>query len=110
MATNNKVAQDFKQVDNDLYINPNTGDFMIAPSDNQHIEDILSSEPGWWKEFVLVGASLRRLLKAKFNTQTVESTIKQQLEADGYQAGRPQISINANGNATIRPNATRVKF
>lgn len=110
MAINNRTAQDFKQVDNDLYFSPVTGDFVIHPSDNQHIQDILASEPGWWKEFPSVGAMIRRLLKGKVNVQRVESTVKQQLEADGYQVFRPSISITANGFTEIRPNAKRVKF
>ena len=53
MATNSPY-QDFRQVDNDTYVDPATGDFSVVPSDNQHILDILQSEPGWWKEFLLV--------------------------------------------------------
>lgn len=105
-----KIAMDFKTQDNDLYIDPKTGDFSIVPSDNFHIEDILSSEPGWWKQFPLVGAMLRKLLKGKFNSQVVESTIKQQLEADGYQVGRPYVKIDRNGKAIVSPNAVRIKF
>ncbi len=110
MAINNPVAQDFKMVDNDLYIDPKTGDFVIGPSDNQHIQDILESEPGWWKQFPLVGAGLRRLLKSKFTVQSTEAISKQQLEGDGYQVARPKISIDPNGNARVTPNATRIKF
>jgi hypothetical protein len=109
MAINNKIAQDFKLVNDDLYYTP-SGDFSIEPSDNQHVQDILQSEPGWWKEFPHVGAGVRRLLKAKINLQRIESTCKEQLEADGYQCGRPKFSVSSNGLAIINPNAKRVRF
>lgn len=105
-----KTAQDFKQVDNDLYFSPTTGDLVIAESDNQHIQDILQSEPGWYKEFPQVGASVRKLLKARINVQKVTSLIKQQLEADGYQVNQPTVSINANGKTIVNPRAKRIRF
>jgi hypothetical protein len=102
------VAQDFIQRDNDLYISPVTGDFVIGPSDNQHIEDLLASAPGHWKEFPQVGANVPLLLKGRANVQEVEGRIKLELEADGYQVRRPSIKVTANGNATITPNAIRI--
>ncbi len=101
------IAQDFIQKNNDLVINATTGDFDIGPSDNQHITDILT---GWWPQFPLVGAAIQFLLKAKALFQQIESTIKQQLEPDGYQVSRPQVTINTNGNGIIKPNAVRLPF
>jgi hypothetical protein len=91
-------------------MNVNTGDFDFVPSDNQHIKDILSSYPGWFKEFPAVGAGVPILLKGKFNTQKVEAVIKQQLESDGYQVLRPSVTITPNGRATIIPNAKRINI
>ncbi len=108
MAQTSKTVFDFKQIDDDLYVDPVTGDFSMVPSDNQHILDILRSFPGWWKNAPSVGAGLPSLLKGKFNPATVESDIKQPLEADGYKVGRPMVTINANGQATIIPNAKRI--
>jgi hypothetical protein len=110
MATNN-IAQDFKQVDDDLYINPQTGDFEFGPSDSQCIKDILFSNPGWYKDFPLIGASIQMLLKGKINQQKVEALIKQQLEADGYKlTGRPVITVGSDGTVTITPNALRINI
>lgn len=110
MATNSQttIAYDFKEVEDDLFINPNTGDFDFVPSDNQHIRDILGSYPGWWKEFPLVGVGIGILLKAKVNAQKVEALIKQQLEADGYKVARPDVKVDTNGRGIISPNAVRI--
>ena len=101
-------VQDFKQVEDDLYIDPVTGDFVFCDSDNQHILDICRSFPGWWKNAPYIGAGLPLLLKSKVNPQTVESAIKSQLESDGYQVGRPYVKINTNGSFKIIPNAKRL--
>ena len=101
------IVYDLKQVSNDLYLNPITGDFELVPSDNQHILDICQSFPGWWKNALTVGAGLPNLLKSKVSTGSVENLIKAQLEADGYQVGRPVVTIESNGKLSITPNAIR---
>ena len=83
------------------------GDFVIGESDEQHINDILISSPGYWKQFPAVGASIPQLLKATVTSPLVESLIKSQLEADGYQVGRPSV-VNNGGAVVITPNATRL--
>lgn len=105
--TNNPVM-DFKQVDDDLYIDPVLGDFVMVPSDNQHIKDILQSYPGWWKNAIQLGAGLPALLKGKINVALVESRVKSQLESDGYKVGRPKVTISPNGVTNIIPNAERI--
>ncbi len=102
-----KIVVDFRQVDGDIYLNPTTGDFELVASDNQHILDICQSYPGWWKNSLTTGAGLPNLLKSKISIGSVENTIKAQLEADGYQVGRPIVSINKAGKVIIKPNALR---
>jgi hypothetical protein len=104
------IAYDFKQVEDDMYINPTTGDFDFCPSDGQHVKDILFSQPGWYKEFPLLGCSIQTMLKGKINQQKVEALIKQQLEADGYSVRRPAITINTSGKFRIVPNAVRINL
>lgn len=106
MAQLNPVM-DFKQVDDDIYINPMTGDFEMVPSDNQHILDICRSFPGWWKNSPTTGAGLPFLLKGKINPPIVESAVKVQLESDGYQVGRPLVTKAGNGYKII-PKAIRL--
>jgi hypothetical protein len=101
------LVEDFKQNDDDIVIDSVTGDFLFVPSDNQHILDIFVSAPGWWKNSLSTGAKVNQLLKGKLNIPNLESVIKIQLEADGYQAGRPSIK-NVSGNFTIVPNAVRL--
>lgn len=101
MPVSKTIAYDFKEVDDDLYINPITGDFDFVPSDNNHIRDILASFPGWYKEFPQLGAGMPVLLKGKINLQKVEAVIKQQLEADGYQFLKRPIINQTNGRIKI---------
>jgi len=102
------IALDIQQDENDLFFSPVTGDIVIGPSDNQHIEDILSAAPGDYKEFPQVGAAVFTLLKGKGSPQKVEGIIKLQLESDGYQVGRPKVVVTNSGHATITPNAIRI--
>lgn len=110
MAQTKKVSLDFREVENDLYINPVTGDLEFEDADNQNIIDVLSAFPGHYKEFPAVGAGVSALLKGKVNFQKVEATTKEQLEADGYRALRPTFTITQAGQAIIKPNATRIRF
>lgn len=109
MAQPKGPVMDFKQVNDDLYINPVTGDWEMVPSDNQHITDILRSAPGDWKNSLGTGANLDILLKGKVDVQKVEATAKSQLESDNYQVGRPQVINNPNGQTIIKPNAERLQ-
>ena len=111
MATALKIfALDFAEKDNDLHINPATGDFEFVEASQQHIQDILQTNPGEWKEFPAVGCGIMKLLKGKLSEQAVESVIKEQLEADGNFVNRPEVTITKSGKATIQPNATRIRL
>ena len=99
--------QDFKQEEDDLYIDPSTGDFALMDSDIQHIDDIIHAAPGHWKEFPHVGCEIFKYLNGK-NTQEIERIIKIQLQADGYQVDRPEIKFTSGGDLTIKPNAVRI--
>lgn len=109
MAKDN-IAMDWREVEDDLYFNPITGDFDVSPSDNQHIEDLLNSPPGSYKDFPLATITLVPLLKGKLTAPKAESIMKQTLENDGYSVGRPQVSSDSVGNFIIKPNAKRLPF
>jgi len=100
---------DFKQIDDDLYWDNVRGDFVFAPSDNQHILDILRSFPGWWKNSPSTGVGIAINLKGKVNISSIENQVKLQLEADNYQVNRPSIKLDSNGNMTVIPNASRLQ-
>ena len=101
------AAYDFKSDENgDLYINPITGDFEIGPSDEQHIQDIIESFAGHWKESPSVGVGIDLYLKGTGTLQAIEAAILLQLTKDGYQAA-PRASLDPDGKLIIVTNATR---
>jgi len=81
-------AFDLKTVDGALYIDPVAGDLVIAASDAQHIEDVIRSNKGEWKEFPACGVGIMNYLNASLKEQEVEREIKIQLQADGYTVNR----------------------
>lgn len=100
-------AYDLRIEDNDLYINPNTGDFQIAYSDPQHIQDIIESFAGWWKEFPALGVGIKQYQGSSGMEQTLQRSIKLQLQGDGYSVEGMIVESNPDGTFTIYPNAVR---
>lgn len=100
-------ASDIKQIDNDLSIDAQTGDFIVEESDEQHIEDIIVANTGSYKEFPLVGVGIENYINASMNPQDLERQIKIQLKADGYKVRNPKVELSPNGKLTIAPNAIR---
>lgn len=86
MANNNinHFRSDILQKANDLYVNPLTNDFDIGPSDTQHVNDILISAPGWWKQWLTLGVDIYSYLKAKGQVQELTQSVRLQVQSDGY--------------------------
>lgn len=83
------IAVDFKTLNGDMVIKG--GDFDTEQSDEQHIEDILISEPGYWRQFPLLGVGVRRQLNAPFtHTERInfQKGVKLQLEYDNYKVNK----------------------
>ena len=78
----------------DLFINPNTGDFDITDSDTRHVEDIVASFAGWWKEFPTVGVGIKNFSGSSGGIQRVKREVKIQLEGDGYRVSDISIVDN----------------
>ena len=92
-------------IDGDLKFR--NGDLSIGESDDQHIYDIIYSNPGDWKEFLLVGCSVELYVNSN-KSYTLAQTIKQQLSDDGYNVGRISIVYDTpTSTLNITPNATR---
>ena len=90
----------------DIYINPNTNDFDFGASDVNHINDIIVSFPGWWKQFPSLGVGVMAYLKGKGNSQSLLKSIRLQMQSDGY---RVNISLSALNNIqTIIQNANLI--
>lgn len=82
------------------------GDLVLGESDQQHIDLLLLTEKGEWKQSALTGIGIRRYAKTRFGLKErteLAKTINLQLEYDGYANKKAQI--NENGKITI--DATR---
>ena len=91
-------------VGNDIYIDPYTGDFAIAGSDEQHIMDTIAAFPGWWKQNPADGVGVFAYQNSSGQNQVLARNIIQQLQSDGYQCNNPIISQTPGGQLTINPN------
>ena len=100
MADQNRY--DFALLNNDLVFSSG-GDLIIQPSDEQHIEDVIQSFPGWWKEFPNTGVGLFSWLGSSFNPQALARVIRIQLQLDGYNNAAPTFNLDPNGNYIINP-------
>ncbi len=75
----------------DLFINPNTGDFEASASDTQHVKDIINSFAGWWKEYPTLGVGAKRYLGSTGGTQRLKARVQIALKADGYKAQKVTV-------------------
>ena len=82
------AAQDIKLENNDLFIDSNTGDFAIHESDPQHVQDIINSWVGWWKEFPTLGVGIKQYLGRSGGVQLTKRAISIHLKSDGYRADK----------------------
>ena len=96
---------DIQIVNNDLFFNAQV-DFVIAVSDEQHIEDTINAFPGWWKEDPEDGVGIASYLGGPLNTQLLAKNIILQLTADGYTVTSPTVTLDTSGNLIVNPNAT----
>ncbi len=93
------IFEDFLLDENgDLLIQD--GDFVVGPSDGQHVEDIIQSFIGEWKQFPLVGVGLMQYLKSQ-NGQAAINVIKQQLQSDGYSVSTVNVKNNEAGDMVV---------
>jgi hypothetical protein len=60
------------------------GDYAVGPSDSQHIDDIIISVAGAWREFPAVGVGIQEYQSGPPQEQKLRSIVNQQLQADGY--------------------------
>lgn len=95
---------DLLQNSNSIVIQNN--DLVIAESDDQHIEDTINANVGYWKENPLDGVNIRSYLKGVNVEQTLERSVKLNLQSDGYNA-RPKVGYNSKGELVVNPNVTQ---
>lgn len=97
---------DLALVNNDLYIDPVKGDFVIAQSDEQHIADTINAFPGWWIENPLDGVGIYQYSHSPVDIRLLNRAITDQLNADGYSLNTPIVSLAFN-NLIINPNINK---
>lgn len=82
------------------------GDFQIGESSQQEIEAVLISFKGEYKNTPLLGAEIKRMLKARNTRQGITREVNEQLKYDGFQnvdfkiQDAENFTINAQRNAT----------
>ena len=89
-------------------LNIQFNDFTYVLSDEQHIQDTIIASPLWWKQFPADGVSLRSYLNSGGQIQVIMSSIKKNLQNDGYNCNNPIVAQTPNGLFEINPNATRL--
>ncbi len=85
------------------FINANN-DFEWFNSDIKHIEDIIQSTPGTYKENPQMGVGINNYLNSSGAEQEVSSKVIIELNADLYQCNNPLVSYGQDGTLTIDPN------
>jgi hypothetical protein len=84
------------------------GDFRVLPSDEQHIEHILRTWLGHWKEFPLLGVGIDLFRASAGKTGKLKTDIVTQLTKDGYQINKVVVNIE-DGNPQFFLDFTRIK-
>jgi len=75
------MEKDFKY-ETDLVID--LGDFVLADSDQQNVQDIINAYKGNYKEFPLIGVGIDTYRNSTPDPSELQSIVKKQLEADGF--------------------------
>lgn len=83
------------------------GDLGAVESDQQHVQDIVSSDQGHWKQFPFIGVGIRRFIGSTNVAQQLEGRIRLQLESDGYRRITVDLD-NLNIDESISVDAERV--
>jgi hypothetical protein len=95
-------------VDGDFDLEIKNGDFVVGPSDPQHVELILKTYLGNWEQFILLGVGID-LYQASSGMQGIlkrNTTI--QLDTDGYQTDGVTLQYDAYGNPVYFIDTRRV--
>jgi hypothetical protein len=91
--------------DGDLLIQD--GDFVIGLSDEDHMQDLIESFVGWWKEFPAVGVGIKQFQASAGQEQVIERNIKLQLQSDGYDIAIVRVTSTSDSKFNIQIDGTR---
>lgn len=90
------IAQDFL-FDDDGDLKIVDGDFVVGESDLQHVEDLILSGPGWYKEFKELGVNAQQYIGSSGRQQEIERNIRLNLQADGFNVNRLRVQQLSTG-------------
>ena len=100
------TAVDFTLDGNDDLLIEN-GDFVLSHSDGMHMQHIVASNLGYWRNAPLVGVGIESYLHASVGEADVKRDIKIQLEADGYKV--ESIDVAFKPALTVAVDAARIR-
>ena len=72
----------------DIIIDALTGDFIARESDKAHVDYIVNTSVGQWKQSPLLGVGIFTFLNAAGGLQTAKRVIQTQLTDDGYRVDK----------------------
>lgn len=81
------------------------GDFVVGNGNDQHMNDIIQTVPGEWKESPFLGCDLYRFTNANVTTSEVVAIVKKQLEIDLFTVNN--IDVILGENITVYANAEK---
>jgi hypothetical protein len=61
-----------------------SGDFKVDYSDSVHIQNLIDSFPGYWKQYPNCGVGVQNYLCSAGSQQALKNEIAKQLQLDGY--------------------------
>jgi hypothetical protein len=95
-------------IDEDFEVKFLNGDFMVEDSDKNHIQLIIRTYLGAWKEFPLVGCGIDYYIASSGQESILKRNINVQLTADNYRVLTITVGRSSDGNITIDPKAERI--
>jgi len=81
------------------------GDFIIKPSDEQHIKDMINAAPCTWKPTPTSGVNIKKYLGGNTDLQELGKNLRLQLQSDLYIAN-PLPVLGTDGILYPNPNVT----
>jgi hypothetical protein len=92
------------ELNDDLDLTIENGDFKISESDQTHVINIIKSNTGAFKQFPLVGVGIDYYIASSGTQQVIRRNITVQMEADGYKVNE----IGVSGDLTYSIDANRI--
>lgn len=68
------------------------GDFLVDPSDGQHVEHIMRADRGQYRQWPLVGVGLQKAKSSSLRPQELKQEIKLQMRGDNMTVKTLKIS------------------